>query len=996
MKHLLAIFLLSCSTILAQSTGNVRNSYWNGTQYSTGTWTGSGVAGISSTGAPTTLSVSGTGSILSGGGDASSTTINQERWLMATFLSGEDLLRFNVSSDGTNWNKVGGIHFRPASGGVRDPQILRYSGTWWVAYTNGNFGASTTFSIINSPDLSNWTAVANPSVASVPSAASTWSPIWLNDSGTIRAMVGVGPNTGASGGVGMTPYLLTATTSNLTGWSAPAAMTNATSWPGEFIPVNLVKVSGTYNLFGSVYTSGTVTLQRYTSTVATGPYTASTAYSYTGTNFEGVSWVQTGTGTQNWRGYIDRYTLGGIYTITSTNTFQTISTPTLIGAIEYTSSNCGVYRATSLEEIAQIDKMVAVSKQNRPNPIGVYDPGTSFYNGSIGAAFDSGFRNVAIFSNVYQAGGTGSVSYARYDTSRVGLLHQLEYDLSRFAWYATPSNSNSLGLLMNLSGVAGTANLSVSGTVTSTSGTTTNLSVGGTLSGNPAWRSQPMYGIWTGNIGTGNIPLASFSTTGTTWSAFPLNITGTTPVTNPSPVYWNGRYVLAACNISTISESNSSFSIYTSFDGVNYNFTANVSCSAVSGVNRVWAPELFVDLSGNLYAYVSCGSGGEGGNFATYYTTPTDSTLTSWNAVSAITGTGLPTNSIDASVVQTGSNSYVLTLRNISGGDFINQYTSSSPTSGWIASGTGNALGFGSATYEAPNVVRLLNGNYIMYLDRYSDGTGIYYSLTGTNPTTGWSAPVAISSNGTILRHGSAFVPDSVPLSNFFISALVNPASSFRFTATNGNAAIFENSVSLNYDRAVGFLNRNSGNAAYSELFTGQSSIGPLNQYVGLIYFNSGYSASNLARPNTGGIILGGSGTMLNLVAANAASTINLAVGGYGANTVRMTVTNTTVNIGGSGSAAPISGIYTGTTTLNIVNLAATTGTLALVAVPGAVATNNPTISVGMSGSLVSGLIQQGPPFVIATGTVAVPFYNTLGIAASATTQIIRVHVIQP
>lgn len=60
------LFAIYCSTIaglFAQTAGDVRNSYWNGTTFASGTWTGTGVAGVG-TNPPQTIAISGTGALV--------------------------------------------------------------------------------------------------------------------------------------------------------------------------------------------------------------------------------------------------------------------------------------------------------------------------------------------------------------------------------------------------------------------------------------------------------------------------------------------------------------------------------------------------------------------------------------------------------------------------------------------------------------------------------------------------------------------------------------------------------------------------------------------------------------------------------------------------------------------------------------------------------------------------------------------------------------------
>lgn len=74
-----------------------------------------------------------------------------------------------------------------------------------------------------------------------------------------------------------------------------------------------------------------------------------------------------------------------------------------------------------------------------------------------------------------------------------------------------------------------------------------------------------------------------------------------------------------------------------------------------------------------------------------------------------------------------------------------------------------------------------------------------------------------------------------------------------------------------------------------------------------------------------------------------------------------------------------------GTASITINALAATTVTNVTIPVTGVTTNNIPSITLGMSGTFPAGLTYNGAPSVVASGTVAIPIYNTTALPISST-----------
>lgn len=230
------------------------------------------------------------------------------------------------SPDGTHYQLVRAAAYRPSSGLMRDPSILRHTdGNYYLTYTTAD-GASIGFA--RSADRRTWTPMpdhrvplccfllpgsgdgkgpdAPGSLADLPGFRSgpslspfttkAWAPEWFVDGDTVNIVLSL------SSGGGFTPYLMTARNSSLTSWSAPVPLQGIIA---DHIDTTVVKVGDVYHAFTKNETKKVI--QHATAPALRGPYTWVTPGDW-GTFVEGPSVTQLPNG--DWRLYLDAYRAG--------------------------------------------------------------------------------------------------------------------------------------------------------------------------------------------------------------------------------------------------------------------------------------------------------------------------------------------------------------------------------------------------------------------------------------------------------------------------------------------------------------------------------------------------------------------------------------------------------------------------------------------------------------------------------------------------------------
>jgi hypothetical protein len=219
---------------------------------------------------------------------------------------------------------------------------------------------------------------------------------------------------------------------------------------------------------------------------------------------------------------------------------------------------------------------------------------------------------------------------------------------------------------------------------------------------------------------------------------------------DPSIMYYNDIWYIAHTNA-----ANTYWTLLSSTDLVNWTSVANVSMTAITSLNLVWAPEFFIDTDGTVHVFTTCSTGGSTTNFQIYEQHATADDLSTWSTPVIITGTSLRANMIDAFVVKVGSTYNIFYKDDTT--KYIEYISSTSLTSGYTITGATNWAGWGSG-YEAPSLVKIDTNTWRIYFNQNSglNSVEIYYSES-TNSWATWSSKVAtkhpfIPAHITVLR----------------------------------------------------------------------------------------------------------------------------------------------------------------------------------------------------------------------------------------------------
>jgi hypothetical protein len=166
------------------------------------------------------------------------------RFIMSHF-SLQEKLWISISPDGLAWTALNGGEpvwqppgYKPFGDVVRDPAILFENGTFWVAYTSGNYGKHASFGLVRSTDLLNWSFVGEISTL-IPDATDplTWNPTWFRDGdGSIHLFVNISPINGSTymPVPGMRTYELHPLNAAFTEWSEPVLVELPSANTNEF------------------------------------------------------------------------------------------------------------------------------------------------------------------------------------------------------------------------------------------------------------------------------------------------------------------------------------------------------------------------------------------------------------------------------------------------------------------------------------------------------------------------------------------------------------------------------------------------------------------------------------------------------------------------------------------------------------------------------------------------------------------------------------------
>ncbi|MBU2668967.1 family 43 glycosylhydrolase [Actinoplanes bogorensis] len=210
---------------------------------------------------------------------------------------------------------------------------------------------------------------------------------------------------------------------------------------------------------------------------------------------------------------------------------------------------------------------------------------------------------------------------------------------------------------------------------------------------------------------------------------------------DPSILKYNGRYYIAY-TVQSWTTNSTYFNVATSTNLTTWTNIASIP-SGIANTRFTWAPEFYVEGS-TVRIITSVAATTCSNCFRPYVYTAQNTALTSWSGPAQMWGLG--TNHIDTFVVKSGSTWHAFTKDET--GKYIEHWTTTaSLTTGWINRGRLWASG-----YEGPSLVRLDDGTWRIYVDRYSTGGGIY-TATSTDLNT-WTGLSAVACAGC--RHGTA------------------------------------------------------------------------------------------------------------------------------------------------------------------------------------------------------------------------------------------------
>lgn len=229
-------------------------------------------------------------------------------------------------------------------------------------------------------------------------------------------------------------------------------------------------------------------------------------------------------------------------------------------------------------------------------------------------------------------------------------------------------------------------------------------------------------------------------------------------------------------------------------------FTTVVDVSmaaAQSGVNRVWAPQWFLDVDG-LHVIASVSNDGASSLYAAEVY-PTNADLTTWSAAVLISSIA----SMDACIVKLGSIYHAFAAGS---GNTVRRLTASSLTGTYTQQQT-NILSL--TQVEAPEIVLLENGSYRLYVDNYLHA--VTYCAESTDLVTwtnvrniNFSIPVPrhvgviySSSLSTVGRSIQTEAAKAYKSFNFMKAGVVAPTSTGWNTGTNAPSPLAGRAVRL-------------------------------------------------------------------------------------------------------------------------------------------------------------------------------------------------------
>jgi hypothetical protein len=222
---------------------------------------------------------------------------------------------------------------------------------------------------------------------------------------------------------------------------------------------------------------------------------------------------------------------------------------------------------------------------------------------------------------------------------------------------------------------------------------------------------------------------------------YDTNFRGPTGVLrDPSIIKQNGAYYIAYTWQSWTTNS-TYFAVARSSDLRTWTTIATVP-AGISNTRFTWAPEFYVE-GGTVRIIASVAQTTCANCFRPYVYTARNAALTSWSGPAQMWGLGF--NHIDTYVVRSGSTWHAFTKNETT--KYIEHWTTTeSLTGGWVNRGA-----LWSSGYEGPSLVRMDNGSYRIYVDKYVNG-GLWTATSSDLWT--WTGLSGVGCAGC--RHGTA------------------------------------------------------------------------------------------------------------------------------------------------------------------------------------------------------------------------------------------------
>ncbi|MCZ7422175.1 family 43 glycosylhydrolase [Verrucosispora sp. WMMA2121] len=229
---------------------------------------------------------------------------------------------------------------------------------------------------------------------------------------------------------------------------------------------------------------------------------------------------------------------------------------------------------------------------------------------------------------------------------------------------------------------------------------------------------------------------------GTSYSVLSdTNFRGPTGVLrDPSIIRHNGRYYIAY-TVQSWTTNSTYFNIASSTNLTSWTHVASVN-SGIANTRFTWAPEFYVE-GGTVRIIASVAATTCSNCFRPYVYTAQNTALTSWSGPAQMWGLG--TNYIDTFVVKSG-NTWHAFVKNETTKYIEHWITTANLFEGWTNRGR-----LWSSGYEGPSLVRLDDGRWRIYVDRYTNGG--MWTATSSDLNT-WTGLSAVGCSGC--RHGTA------------------------------------------------------------------------------------------------------------------------------------------------------------------------------------------------------------------------------------------------